>query len=67
MIQGFALRIPITFFPLPAQHAYDLSAKLLEHELESVILLQSSAREIHFFMVHSCIYLKGFQNDTKLK
>ena len=29
------LRIPINFSPLPAQHAYDLSAKLLEHELES--------------------------------
>ena len=28
------LRIPITFSPLPAQYAYDLSAKLLEHELE---------------------------------
>ena len=29
------LRIPISLSPIPAQHAYDLSAKLLEHELES--------------------------------
>ena len=29
------LRIPISLSPLPAQHAYDLSAKLLEHELDS--------------------------------
>ena len=29
------LRIPISLSPIPAQHAYDLSARLLEHELES--------------------------------
>ena len=29
------LRIPISLSPLPAQQAYDLSAKLLEHELDS--------------------------------
>ena len=29
------LRIPISISPLPAEHAYDFSAKLLEHELES--------------------------------
>ena len=28
------LRIPISLSPIPAQHAYDLSARLLEHELE---------------------------------
>ena len=29
------LRIPISLSPIPAQHAYDISARLLEHELES--------------------------------
>jgi len=29
------LRIPISLLPIPTQHAYDISARLLEHELES--------------------------------